>query len=372
MSGPEIRAKILLDGSGFQAGLKTASAQSEKFTKDFAKSFSSAFGGAAVAAAITAGVKYVIDYAGHIQDLSDKTGISAENLQKMEYAAKLSGATIEDVTGAFVKLAKAQQEAVKGGKEQISAFESFGITGQQLRTLSVDQLFSRISEEVEKSKDPLEKVSGLLTLLGKGAADLIPAFRSGFGAAMKEIEKVGVIPDEIIAKLDKIGDKMVKLGKIGLKFGAGQISEFADEIEALIALSKIAAGAVLSMSPLTHKMGSDMINDEITSERVDPTGESRIKQLEAMLKAKKDAGRQGRYVDKFDGKSGVVDPFTKALIDTPKLNRGRDNPLNINSLQQIGARVGAYKPEVAIAQESLEKLKEINKRLVKLDDWTGS
>jgi len=77
--------------------------------------------GAATGAAVLS-LKRFTDESSRLDDVSRRLGISAEALQKLEYAAELSGVGAEAFEKGFGKLAKTAGDAARGGKAQAAAF----------------------------------------------------------------------------------------------------------------------------------------------------------------------------------------------------------------------------------------------------------
>jgi hypothetical protein len=86
------------------------------------------------AAAVTAGVALIqshqataADYGSTIFDASKKTGLHAEALSAMDFAAKQSGTSLEAITGGVAKFAKTVGEAADGSDKAAAKLKDFGI-----------------------------------------------------------------------------------------------------------------------------------------------------------------------------------------------------------------------------------------------------
>lgn len=169
---------------GFVGALDKAARESEKRMKrieDSAKKVGTAIGavGAGAAIGLTVLVKDAIDAADELSLLSQKTGISADALSELQFAAKQSG--VEDLTGALVKFNKAVSEAGSGGKEQAEAFKALGVNVRNANgeLKPTEQLFSQVSESLSKFQDGANKTAVAMKLFGKSGADLIPLLNEG-------------------------------------------------------------------------------------------------------------------------------------------------------------------------------------------------
>src|ERR1041385_4559340 len=82
--------------------------------------------------------KSAIDNAGHLVDLSNKTGVSLEGLQRMQFVAKQTGTTVDSFTDAIFKLGINVQ---KGGDETRAAVDKMGVSWAQFKALKPEDQF---------------------------------------------------------------------------------------------------------------------------------------------------------------------------------------------------------------------------------------
>ena len=190
--------------------------EAAKRGSEMAKKAVMAIGAAAVAAA--AGVFKLVKDAGVAADalitLSNKTGISTQQLQEMEYAARFVDVEVETMTGSMMKLTKNMDMARKGSKDQAKAFAKLGVE------------FKNQDGSLRNAKDVWEDAIGALgavgneadrdalamNLFGKSAAELNPLIKAGTDELKrlgKEAQSMGIImSDESVAALGQFDDKM--------------------------------------------------------------------------------------------------------------------------------------------------------------------
>jgi len=204
MAFMSILARLGLDSSGFQAGVK----QAESAAKGLGKSISSELKGQlarafSVAAVVTAG-KAVLNYAGQITDLSDRLGISTDELQRMDYAARLSGTNLETMTGFLEKLSVAREEALEGNEKMVESFARLGVSMDDLKNRRLDELIKIIGRTVQAG-NAQSLLPALRDVGGKSAGALIPTFKAG-------LEETGadapIISAEDIAAIDEADHKL--------------------------------------------------------------------------------------------------------------------------------------------------------------------
>lgn len=223
-------AKLGLDGSGFQRGIQ----QAEKSIDSLSKKLGGAFAATAVTAAIGAVSKKTLDYAGQLEDLANRTGVGAEQLQEFAYAAEQNGSSLDTVASFLEKVNVSRQTALEGNEEMIKSFAALGVTVEDLKTTPVEELAKKIGSVV-KDGNVAELIGDLRQIGGKGAGELVGAFKGGLEELGQEARNAGaVIDDELVAKLDSIGDKFTTIGKQIMAKMAPAIGFVADAIQAVI------------------------------------------------------------------------------------------------------------------------------------------
>jgi len=143
----EVKAQLSLDQSQFAAGLNKATANLNAFATGQISAVKGQLAAAFTVGAITTLVSDVVKLGSHFNDLSIRTGISSEELQKLGFAAKLNGATIDDVVGAFQKLSINMAAAKEKGGEAREAFARLGVSLSDLQTNSCSSKKSATARE---------------------------------------------------------------------------------------------------------------------------------------------------------------------------------------------------------------------------------
>lgn len=157
--------------------------------------------------AITSFSKSLIDAADNLKDLSESTGISAEELSRFGNAAQLNGASTEEFQNAIVKFSNAVGEAAAGTKAQKDAFEALGISIKDANgniRPTID-LFRDVADRFSQTADGAGKLAIAQDLLGRAGSRLIPVLNQGSDALNKYqatfsnefIEAAGQFNDEI-------------------------------------------------------------------------------------------------------------------------------------------------------------------------------
>jgi hypothetical protein len=145
----------------------------------------------------------VVNTAGHINDLSAKTGLSTTAIQKFGYAANLSGSSIDAVANAISAMSR---NLVSGGGA-VEALNKLGLSQRELLRLEPEQAFLRITEAIRSMKNPMEQAEVTMRIFGKGGKEILPAIKDGFAEAGDEAQRLGaVMSEQTVRDLDDLGD----------------------------------------------------------------------------------------------------------------------------------------------------------------------
>lgn len=351
-----LKAILGLDGSGFEVGIKRAQSQVDKFASNLRSGVNSRLGQFLTAAVAAEAMRKTIAYAGTINDLSERLAISTDAIQQWEFAALQAGGTAEGVASFFEKLATSRDKALGGGEDApkaLAAFEKFGISKEQLQGMRLQDIGLKIGNVV-KNGDAQKFIASLREVGGRGATSLIAAFKGGLEEAFGNAP---LIKTEDIIRLDAIGDEIQSLGKklmTGLSpvisFIGKSFLRFMDMVQASVAaipsfLGALTGGASLSEA---HKIAHDQVQDLLDE------SDAREKRIQDQINASKLRGKE-----EAPGPQEVTEKIKKEKLK-------KDDGLNINSLQQIGALVSSSNPMQTALQKNTEALNRNTEKIIKL------
>jgi hypothetical protein len=212
-------AKLGLDGTAFETGLK----RSQSMAKGIGREISGSLAGMFAVDKIAEFGARAIETAGKLNDLSTRLGVSVEFLQEMQFAAEQSGASLEDVAGAVEKISIARMKALAGDQATIENFAKMGISMQQIKEFGGEGLFKAFGKSFESGIDPQKLVGPFRELAGRGAGSLIPAMAEGLDQAAEKARNLGlVMSNEVVASLDEFNDRVDTMKK-GLEAAVGTI-----------------------------------------------------------------------------------------------------------------------------------------------------
>ena len=210
-----------------------------------------------VSEAIIAGVKAlgdglkkigssVLDAAAAADDLATlatKTGITTDELQKLQYAAGTVDVDVETVAGAMGKLSKNMADAATGSGAAAEAFAALGIQIQNDDGTFRDrnEIFQETIAALGQIPDEVERDAAAMDIFGKSATDLNPLILGG-AEALQEMgdhaQKAGLIlSKEAVGSLATLNDRVSVLkgtatavGQQFLASFAGPITEAIDQV----------------------------------------------------------------------------------------------------------------------------------------------
>jgi hypothetical protein len=247
---------LYVKNSELVKGLQAASKQLKSFGESIAKIGGSMMAaGGAILAPMAAMVKGFADVGSQLADMSARTGVAAETLSALGYAAGMTGTSIEDVEKALRKM--------------------------QQNGMSTDQL-GAIADQMAAIEDPAERTRFAIETFGKSGAALIPMLSGGAAGLAEfraEAERLGlVMSSEDASAADALGDAMDRvtgaLKGVALQIGAAlapvmtyladtitgvvaQVVEFVrNNREMVVTVAAVAAGVVAVGAVITGLGGA--------------------------------------------------------------------------------------------------------------------
>jgi len=236
----ELKGKVQLDGNQWQAGLNQAKRSADKWSSETAGMIRRRLVQAFAVGALWRSATEVLDKAAEIRDKSARMQVDPETFQHLDYAARQSGASIDDVSTAMRTLAGMQQDATEGSKTALQAFERMGLVFDDIAGRNVEDLFMDISKAVEEGRNQANLLADMQTLMGRGSQPLIPVFQSNFSGMMEESRKIGApLSSQQVSEMGQTADALTKSQQsISVQIGKGfsNLSDFVEKNGAYFAL----------------------------------------------------------------------------------------------------------------------------------------
>ncbi len=175
---------------------------------------------AAIAEAGKALVNFAVDgaaYADDILTMSSVTGVSAEKLQELQYAAELVDTSVETITGSMTKNLKSMDSAAKGTGAAAEAYAKLGIsvTDAAGNLRDDETVYWELIDALGDVEDETERDLLAMTLLGKSAKDLNPLIEAGadtMKALSVQAHNAGaVLSEDALDAFAEFDDQLAKL-----------------------------------------------------------------------------------------------------------------------------------------------------------------
>lgn len=229
MAAPnETKVLITGDASGAVAAIGRVRAELGSLQSLSAKAFAigGAIGATGIVAALTDVTKKVIDAGDELSKLSQKTGLSVEDLGKLQYAADLSGVSTEQLGKGLSKLAVEIAAAGAGSEKSSKLFASLGIGLRNAdgRLRSTGDVLADLADRFQQMPDGVGKTALAVDIFGeKLGARMIPllnAGRDGLKAMGDEAEALGIVIGTKLAKdAEAFNDNLTRLQKLSTATG---------------------------------------------------------------------------------------------------------------------------------------------------------
>jgi hypothetical protein len=204
VSGIEVRF------SGDTAPLERSVGRAQGAISSFAKTAAASLAGALSVGVFVAAGKAAINYADNIGKMAQKIGMTTEELSKLNYAAKLSDVSIQELQGGLQLLSK----NMEAGSEGLAALGISATTASgELR--STNEVMQDVAEAFAGMEDGAGKTALAMNIFGRSGANLIPLLNSGrrgLADMASEAKSLGVVISQDAAKAaERFNDNMTRL-----------------------------------------------------------------------------------------------------------------------------------------------------------------
>lgn len=130
------------------------------------------------------------EYGSSVHDAQLATGIAAERLQELGFAAQQTGSDAQTMWGVLTKLQNTLGEAAGGSKEAKKAFADLGVrvTDSSGKLRSADVVFSELVARLGEIQNPTERANKAFGVFSRQAAGLLPLFAEGEEGLEKAVD----------------------------------------------------------------------------------------------------------------------------------------------------------------------------------------
>lgn len=167
--------------------------------------------------------------------IAEQSGISAQSLQGLQYAAQQNDTEFESLTQGLKKLRVNQVDAINGSAELRQTFLHLGISVSDLEKLSPEELFLRVADGVQGLGNEADRTNALVKIMGKGGDDLgvlMNQGAEGIRAAMNEAKEFGrELDDRTIQAIKATKDNFDALKTSAIFLGNDLAHQLAPSLE---------------------------------------------------------------------------------------------------------------------------------------------
>lgn len=194
-----------LDGRSYAAGLNTSVAQAKVAGEKISDFLGSKLKSSLMAIGSALALKHLISEAAELgekaKDIhfgSERLDVDQQRFQQLQRAAEKYHSSIGTIFTAYKKMAVGSVEALDGSLELRAAWSQLGISMDDLRKKSIDDIFAKISHKLAGAEVDGRKLAALIKVMGRSADELIPAFKHGAFEGANPF----AIPDENLKSLE--------------------------------------------------------------------------------------------------------------------------------------------------------------------------
>jgi len=180
---------------------------------------------------LAAFVTRTLNLAAALSDLSSATNISIAGIRGFQQAVQVNGGSIEAADKAILKLNDTIGEAAEGSKTAQSAFARVGVSLQDLRTLSEEQILRKVVDGLGQIPDAATRGAVAANLLGKSVNGVnFEGVRQGLQGFVEEAKKVEETSKNMARVQDNLKTVVSNLENATLK-AIGPLVEFLAKLE---------------------------------------------------------------------------------------------------------------------------------------------
>lgn len=230
MAKQRLTAIISADTTGFKRGM----ADVKRITANAVKAVAGI--GIAGAAAYATAAKATANYLDNIGKTSKRTGIAADELQRLQFAAELSGTSLADLEKGTKRMASVILDMENGLTESKRAFSALSLTLDDVKGKTPTEQLHTMLTALAGISDKSKQAALAQDIFGRAGTQLLPMLSDGaegFDALRRERERMGpLFTDAEVRAGEELNDAIGRLG-LTAKVAIGQlvVSTFPQLIE---------------------------------------------------------------------------------------------------------------------------------------------
>jgi hypothetical protein len=204
----KLAVQITADTAGLKAGLndaeRTVTAKADAMAASINK-IGAAFAALGVASTLKNMTMEAINSADAFDEMAEKTGVSVEKLSSLAYAAKINGASVDDLGTAIRALSNKMAESIDPTSQAAKMFDGLGISVQNADgTLrNVDDVLTDLAGVFSSMEDGAAKSALAVDIFSRAGLNMIPVLnkgQQGLADLRIEAERLGAVISTDMAK----------------------------------------------------------------------------------------------------------------------------------------------------------------------------
>lgn len=326
-------------------------------------------------------VKETVKYGDELGKMSERTGISVETLSKLDFAAKVSGTSLEALRSGVSNLSRNLIDFQRGGKATSAILSSIGIDAKDAsgHIKPMEDILLELADKFAGAKDGAEKTGIAVKLFGQSVGpQLIPFLNqgsAGIDKLMQRAVELGAVIDDKTAKAatefqDNLADLETAVQSIGRQIAIGLLPYLVDLTNEL----KSSSTEVAKWREVGGLLGEGLKNIAIAAVTTVQTFQALTNTIGGLYAASYHLAH-GAF---SDAKQAMIDAYAankaldKAFDDTRKTIRslGSDlNKLGDNAVDIWGGIKGDLPPIInpTKLKSARDPLKELNDEIGRLN-----
>lgn len=212
----EILIRVGVDSSAVGAGLRKAKVEFEEFGHEVVNKLGERFAELFAANELKESVEQAIQFGAEIKQTAERLGVGVVAAQEFSFAAGQTGLELSNAAKAMDELTSKLSTLKSGGeaaKKIEESFKALGISVEELKGKTPEEVFRLLSENWEKMGVGLENSNAMLEIFGaKLGTKLIPLMKE-FGENAKKLHESGnILNKNDIKSLDDYEKASKRLG----------------------------------------------------------------------------------------------------------------------------------------------------------------
>jgi hypothetical protein len=309
-------------------------------------------GGAAIGLAVA--LKGVANEYDNINDKARQLGVSVEWMQKMDFAAGLSGTSIERVTMSMGNFAAIVNDAANGSGQAQDKLKALNLSFDDLEGKSISEQFDMVKNAINGISDAGTRIAILKDIFGRGGIEMGPLLADFDELAQKAQDSGAIVSQDLVESMAQFNDTVDATGKT-LMGWAGNLAGMT--ISAVEAIGRLGTG-VSDADIKAQKLNQSLQGLRDSSKGGDE--KERIASLQKMISDGIDLGIVEIHYNQ------IVEARKKVELEQSKAKREQDKQAIQDAKDKAKAEDEAAKAQEKAARDtaaSWEKLESVKAKL---------